>query len=231
MAHSYSHLFGIPCTGLRFFTVYGPWGRPDMSPIQFARAIAQDRVLQLFNHGEHQRDFTYIDDIVESIARLIDRAPQVTPLLDHEQPDPATSRAPWRIYNIGGQHPVALRTYVELLEKHLGQTARIELLPLQAGMCSTPAPMPATWHGPPASNRVSNWTRAWAASSSGSSITTHGLPTHRSRLNACGPTSAEESMTRHEQVIEINAPDATSVSIRSTAGAWTRPSIARAVVG
>jgi len=104
-----------------------------MSPIQFARAIIEDRVLQLFNHGEHQRDFTYIDDIVESIARLIEHAPQVTPLLDHEQPGPATSRAPWRIYNIGGQHPVALRTYVALLEKHLGRTARVELLPLQAG--------------------------------------------------------------------------------------------------
>jgi len=113
--------------------VYGPWGRPDMSPIPLVLAIAEDRVLQLFNHGEHQRDFTYIDDIVESVARLIERAPQVTPLLDHEQPDPATSRAPWRIYNIGGQQPVALRTYVALLEKHLGRTARVELLPLQAG--------------------------------------------------------------------------------------------------
>ncbi|WP_434648248.1 NAD-dependent epimerase [Pseudomonas sp. D1-2] len=133
MAHSYSHLFGIPCTGLRFFTVYGPWGRPDMSPIQFATAIAQNQVLRLFNHGEHERDFTYIDDIVESIARLIERAPQPTPHWDREQPDPATSLAPWRIYNIGGQYPVALRTYVALLEKHLGRTARIELLPLQPG--------------------------------------------------------------------------------------------------
>ncbi|MCE0459859.1 MULTISPECIES: NAD-dependent epimerase [Pseudomonas] len=133
MAHSYSHLFGIPCTGLRFFTVYGPWGRPDMSPIQFARAIAEGQVLKLFNHGEHQRDFTYIDDIIESISRLIARPPHVTPQWDHAQPDPATSRAPWRIYNIGGQHPVTLRTYVALLEKHLGRTARIELLPLQAG--------------------------------------------------------------------------------------------------
>ncbi|MGN8342972.1 NAD-dependent epimerase [Pseudomonas sp. SMV71] len=133
MAHSYSHLFGIPCTGLRFFTVYGPWGRPDMSPIQFARAITEDRVLQLFNHGQHQRDFTYIDDIIESIARLLEHAPHVTPQNADEQPGPGTSRAPWRIYNIGGQHPVALRTYVALLEKHLGRTARIELLPLQAG--------------------------------------------------------------------------------------------------
>lgn len=133
MAHSYSHLFGIPCTGLRFFTVYGPWGRPDMSPIQFAHAIVQGRVLPLFNHGEHQRDFTYIDDIIESIARLIEHPPHATAHGDREQPDPATSLAPWRIYNIGGQHPVSLRAYVALLEKHLGQTARVELLPLQPG--------------------------------------------------------------------------------------------------
>ena len=133
MAHSYSHLFGIPSSGLRFFTVYGPWGRPDMSPIQFARAITEGRVLQLFNHGEHQRDFTYIDDIIEGIVRLIELPPHVTPQWDQAQPGPASSRAPWRIYNIGGQQPVALRTYVALLEKHLGRTARIELLPLQAG--------------------------------------------------------------------------------------------------
>ncbi|MBC3375097.1 NAD-dependent epimerase [Pseudomonas sp. SWRI92] len=133
MAHSYSHLFGIPCTGLRFFTVYGPWGRPDMSPIQFAKAIAEEQVLQLFNHGEHERDFTYIDDIIESIARLLERAPYPTVHRDREQPDPASSLAPWRIYNIGGQHPVALRSYVALLEKHLGRAARIELLPLQPG--------------------------------------------------------------------------------------------------
>ncbi|MBJ2345638.1 MULTISPECIES: NAD-dependent epimerase [Pseudomonas] len=133
MAHSYSHLFGIPCTGLRFFTVYGPWGRPDMSPIQFAKAITENQVLRLFNHGEHARDFTYIDDIVESIARLVERPPRPIPDWNREQPDPATSLAPWCLYNIGGQHPVALRTYVALLEKHLGRTARIELLPLQPG--------------------------------------------------------------------------------------------------
>jgi UDP-glucuronate 4-epimerase len=104
-----------------------------MSPIQFARAIAEGRVLRLFNHGEHQRDFTYIDDIVESIVRLIERPPQGTPAQNLEPSDPSTSHAPWRIYNIGGQHPVALRTYVALLEKHLGQAARIELLPLQPG--------------------------------------------------------------------------------------------------
>jgi len=133
MAHSYSHLFGIPCTGLRFFTVYGPWGRPDMSPIQFARAIADGQPLKLFNYGEHQRDFTYIDDIIESIARLIDRAPEANAQWDREQPDPATSMAPWRLYNIGGQNPVELKDYVALLEKHLGKKAEVELLPLQPG--------------------------------------------------------------------------------------------------
>ncbi|MBK5518866.1 NAD-dependent epimerase [Pseudomonas sp. TH10] len=133
MAHSYSHLFGIPSTGLRFFTVYGPWGRPDMSPIQFARAIAQGQPLKLFNYGEHQRDFTYIDDIIESITRLIERPPQANPEWDRETPDPASSMAPWRIFNIGGQHPVELKAYLALLEKHLGQTAVVELLPLQPG--------------------------------------------------------------------------------------------------
>ncbi|MFC6573673.1 NAD-dependent epimerase/dehydratase family protein [Pseudomonas brassicacearum] len=132
MAHSYSHLFGIPCTGLRFFTVYGPWGRPDMSPIQFARAIVEDRVLQLFNHGEHQRDFTYIDDIVESIARLIDRAPQVTPCwITNNRTRPPAVRP-------GGSTTSAGSTRWRCAAmshcwKHLGQTARIELLPLQAG--------------------------------------------------------------------------------------------------
>ncbi|WP_350599652.1 NAD-dependent epimerase [Pseudomonas sp. 65/3-MNA-CIBAN-0223] len=133
MAHSYSHLFGIPCTGLRFFTVYGPWGRPDMSPIQFARAIAEGQPLKLFNYGEHLRDFTYIDDIIESITRLIERPPQANPEWDRETPDPASSMAPWRIFNIGGQHPVELKAYLALLEKHLGQTAVVELLPLQPG--------------------------------------------------------------------------------------------------
>ncbi|APC14788.1 UDP-glucuronate 5-epimerase [Pseudomonas frederiksbergensis] len=133
MAHSYSHLFGIPCTGLRFFTVYGPWGRPDMSPIRFARAIVEGSPLKLFNYGQHQRDFTYIDDIIESIARLLERAPQVASGWDREHPDPSTSMAPWRIYNIGGEHPVELKDYLALMEKHLGRKADVELLPLQPG--------------------------------------------------------------------------------------------------
>ncbi|MHC6225749.1 NAD-dependent epimerase [Pseudomonas sp. X10] len=133
MAHSYSHLFGIPCSGLRFFTVYGPWGRPDMSPIQFARAIAEGRPIQLFNHGCHQRDFTYIDDIVESLVRLIPLPPQADPGWNHDLPDPASSHAPWRLFNIGGQRPVELTDYLALLEKHLQRKAEIELLPLQPG--------------------------------------------------------------------------------------------------
>ncbi|MFQ6573803.1 NAD-dependent epimerase [Pseudomonas sp. UM16] len=133
MAHSYSHLFGIPCSGLRFFTVYGPWGRPDMSPMQFARAIAEGRPIQLFNYGQHQRDFTYIDDIVESLVRLIPLPPKANAQWNREQPDPASSHAPWRLFNIGGQRPVELRDYLALLEKHLQRKAEVELLPLQPG--------------------------------------------------------------------------------------------------
>lgn len=133
MAHSYSHLFGIPCSGLRFFTVYGPWGRPDMSPMLFARAISEGRPIQLFNEGRHQRDFTYIDDIVESLVRLIPLPPQSNPGWDAFNPEASSSHAPWRLFNIGGQRPVQLLDYVALLEKHLQRGAHIELLPLQPG--------------------------------------------------------------------------------------------------
>ncbi|AZC37481.1 MULTISPECIES: NAD-dependent epimerase [Pseudomonas] len=133
MAHSYSHLFDVPATGLRFFTVYGPWGRPDMSPILFAQAISEGRPLKLFNYGMHQRDFTYIDDIVESLVRLLGKPPVRDPLWDREQPDPATSMAPWRLFNIGGQRPVELKDYVATLEQLLGRKALVEYLPLQPG--------------------------------------------------------------------------------------------------
>ncbi|MBF8778331.1 NAD-dependent epimerase [Pseudomonas fulva] len=133
MAHSYSHLFGIACSGLRFFTVYGPWGRPDMSPILFARAISEGRPIQLFNQGRHQRDFTYIDDIVESLVRLIPLPPSPRSDWNPQHPDPASSHAPWRLFNIGGQRPVELIDYVALLEEHLQRRAKIELLPLQPG--------------------------------------------------------------------------------------------------
>ena len=133
MAHSYSHLFGIPATGLRFFTVYGPWGRPDMSPILFAKAICEGQPLKLFNYGMHERDFTYIDDIVESLVRLLDKPPKPDQQWNREQPNPATSMAPWQLFNIGGQRPVALKEYVSTLEALLGRKAQIQYLPLQPG--------------------------------------------------------------------------------------------------
>ncbi len=133
MAHSYSHLFGIPATGLRFFTVYGPWGRPDMSPMLFANAISSGQPLKLFNYGEHQRDFTYIDDIVESLIRLLPHPPSADQGWNREEPNPSTSMAPWRLYNIGGNRPVHLRTYVDTLARLLGKPAELQLLPLQPG--------------------------------------------------------------------------------------------------
>lgn len=133
MAHTYSHLYSLPTTGLRFFTVYGPWGRPDMSPILFTRAILAGEPLKIFNHGKHRRDFTYIDDIVEGVVRVLDHVPTGNPEWSGLAPDPASSRAPWKLYNIGNSQPVELLTYVELIEKALGRTTTKELLPLQPG--------------------------------------------------------------------------------------------------
>lgn len=133
MAHTYSHLYDLPCTGLRFFTVYGPWGRPDMSPFLFARAILEGKPLKVFNYGKHRRDFTYIDDIVEGVCRVLERVPEGNPDWSGRVPDPASSRAPWRVYNIGNGDPVELLRYIELLEKALGRETGKELLPLQPG--------------------------------------------------------------------------------------------------
>lgn len=133
MAHSYSHLYKIPSTGLRFFTVYGPWGRPDMSPYLFTDAIQSGKKLKLFNHGNHQRDFTYIDDIVESITRLLEHPPHINPDWDAMNPAPSTSAAPWRVLNIGGSQPIELLHYVALIEQFMGKKADLELLPLQPG--------------------------------------------------------------------------------------------------
>lgn len=129
MAHTYAHLYGLPCTGLRFFTVYGPWGRPDMSPFLFVRAMLAGEPIKVFNHGEMQRDFTYIDDIVEGVVRVLDRPPAPGGRTD----SPATSSAPWRVYNIGNNQPIALRRYIEVFEQCLGVKARLDLLPLQPG--------------------------------------------------------------------------------------------------
>lgn len=134
MAHGYAHLYGIPCTGLRFFTVYGPWGRPDMALFLFAKAILADEPIKVFNHGHHKRSFTYIDDIVEGIIRSLDRVPSADPGWDGGNPDPATSGvAPYRIYNIGNERSVELLRYIEVLEECLGKRAIKEMLPLQAG--------------------------------------------------------------------------------------------------
>ena len=133
MAHTYSSLYQIPATGLRFFTVYGPWGRPDMALFLFTKAILAGEPIKVFNYGKHRRDFTYIDDIVEGIIRTLDKPAEPNPQWSGQHPDPATSKAPWRIYNIGNQSPVELLDYIEAIEKALGKTAVKELLPLQPG--------------------------------------------------------------------------------------------------
>ena len=133
MAHSYSHLFNLPTTGLRFFTVYGPWGRPDMAMWIFAAAISAGKPIKLFNHGKMRRDFTFIDDVVQAVVRLIDKPAQGNPKWSGDTPDPASSSAPWRVYNIGNNNPVELLDVVSLLEQALGKRAIRELVPMQPG--------------------------------------------------------------------------------------------------
>ncbi len=139
MAHSYSHLYRIPTSGLRFFTVYGPWGRPDMALFLFTRAILDGRPIDVFNEGRMQRDFTYVDDVVEGVIRVADHVPVPDPAWDGAAPNPATSSAPWRIYNIGNSRPAQLLRYIEVLEECLGRKAERRLLPKQ------PGDVPATW--------------------------------------------------------------------------------------
>jgi len=133
MAHTYSSLYGLPTTGLRFFTVYGPWGRPDMALFLFTKAILEGRPIDVFNYGKMRRDFTFVDDIVEGIVRVLDHVPAGNPAWNGESPDPGTSYAPYKIYNIGNNNPVELLRFIEVLETALGQTAQKNLLPIQAG--------------------------------------------------------------------------------------------------
>jgi UDP-glucuronate 4-epimerase len=133
MAHTYSHLYRLPTTGLRFFTVYGPWGRPDMALFKFTRAILAGEPIDVFNYGKHRRDFTYIDDIVEGVIRVLDRVPEPNPAWSGDAPDSATSNAPYRLYNIGNNQPVELMHYIQVLEQCLGAKAKKNLLPLQPG--------------------------------------------------------------------------------------------------
>lgn len=139
MAHTYSHLYDLPTTGLRFFTVYGPWDRPDMALQTFARAITNGETIKVFNHGAHRRDFTYIDDIVEGVIRVLDCPAQPNPFWSGDNPDPGTSKAPWRVYNIGNNRPANLMNYIDALENALGKKANKEFLPMQ------PGDVPDTW--------------------------------------------------------------------------------------
>ena len=133
MAHTYSHLFGLPTTGLRFFTVYGPWGRPDMALFLFTKAILEGRPIDVFNHGRMRRDFTYIDDIVQGVVRTMDHVAEGDPAFDPDQPDPGRSKAPFRVFNIGNHNPVELMAFIEAIEVALGQTAEKNFLPMQDG--------------------------------------------------------------------------------------------------
>ena len=151
MAHSYAHLYRLPCTGLRFFTVYGPWGRPDMAPMKFADAILDGRPIQVFNHGRHSRDFTYVDDIVEGVIRASDAPAAPDPAWDPADPDPATSDAPFRVWNIGAAEPVELADFIGALEAALEKKAIRELLPLQ------PGDVPDTWADSARLMRATGW--------------------------------------------------------------------------
>lgn len=133
MAHTYSHLFGLPTTGLRFFTVYGPWGRPDMALFLFAKAILNGDPIDVFNNGQMTRDFTYVDDIVQSVVRLVDKPATADPAFDPANPDPATSNAPYRVFNIGNSRPTPLMSYIAALENSLGTKAQMNMLPMQPG--------------------------------------------------------------------------------------------------
>lgn len=133
MAHTYSHLYGLPTTGLRFFTVYGPWGRPDMALFLFTKAMLEGKAIDVFNYGKMKRDFTYIDDIVEGVIRTLDHTSDANPDWDGKAPDPASSKAPWKVYNIGNSSPVELMDYISAIEKALGMEAKKNFLPLQAG--------------------------------------------------------------------------------------------------
>jgi UDP-glucuronate 4-epimerase len=133
MAHAYSHLYKLPTTGLRFFTVYGPWGRPDMALFKFTKSILEEKPIDVFNHGNHTRDFTYIDDIAEGVIKTLDNPAKSNKDWNSNQPDPANSIAPWCIYNIGNSNPVKLMDYIDALEKALGKKAKLNFLPLQPG--------------------------------------------------------------------------------------------------
>ena len=187
MAHTYAHLYSLPVTGLRFFTVYGPWGRPDMALFLFTRNILAGKPIDVFNYGHHRRDFTYVDDIVEGVVRACDRVATGNPAWDSDAPDPGTSRAPYRLYNIGNNKPVELLHYIEVLEECLGQEGADE--PAAAAgraTCPTPGPTSTTSSATWATRRPRRSKRASASSWTGTSATTRpaGRRTRKSSTSA-----------------------------------------------
>ncbi len=173
MAHTYSHLYGLPTTGLRFFTVYGPWGRPDMALFLFTRRILAGEPIEVFNHGKHTRDFTYIDDIVEGVIRTLDRVAAPDPEFDPRAPSTATSSAPYRLYNIGNHQPVELARYIEVLETCLGRSGeKRSCFRCNRATCRTPARMSRNWRAIPATIRAPRWRRGSPDSSSGTAVIT-----------------------------------------------------------
>ena len=188
MAHTYSHLFRLPTTGLRFFTVYGPWGRPDMALFLFTRAILEGRPIDVFNHGNMTRDFTYIDDIVEGVIRVLDRPAELNPAFDPARPDPGTSNAPYRVFNIGNSQPTPLNDYIEALEEALGKKAQRNLLPMQPGDVQATSADTRSWTRGLGSSRTRRSRRASGDSSSGiGSITRCDSPQVQRPGAPCGP--------------------------------------------
>ena len=186
MAHTYSHLFGLPCTGLRFFTVYGPWGRPDMAYWTFTRKILAGEPLQVFNHGRMGRDFTYVDDVVDSLVRLLPNPPQPQVQAMDTQPTAAASHAPWRVFNIGNRTPVPLLEFIRLLEEALGKKAAVEFMPMQAGGRATD---PCRCVRPPTGCRLSTRHRA-----SGWSGAICGLVSGLPQLLICGSSGEPKAV-------------------------------------
>ncbi len=196
MAHTYSHLYDLPTTGLRFFTVYGPWGRPDMALYLFTKAISEGRPIDVFNHGRMRRDFTYVDDIVEAMVRLVETLPQPDSNFDPLKPDPGTSTCRFRVYNIGNNQPEELGRFIELIEQALGKAAVKNMLPMQAVMSQKLMPIPAHWKPP----SVSSPPRAWNWVSSALSNGTRAIIDNLFVVHFCQTSTTKNCMTKDNQL-------------------------------
>lgn len=199
MAHTYAHVHRLPVTGLRFFTVYGPWGRPDMAAYLFTRAIFEGKPIKIFNHGNMRRDFTYVDDIAEGVIRTLDRPAAPNPAWDAEQPESATSAAPYRVYNIGNNRPVNLLDFVSTLEEIIGKPAVRDLLPMQAGTCSRPVPTSRRCNAMSGSRLRRRWLKACGDLSNGIAVTMAW------RADRHGPSGREKKWLRPDS--PANCPE------------------------